>query len=244
MDDFVLVLDFGSPYTQLIARRLRELNVYCEIYPFNKFPESGKVSAVILSGSPFSDIDKDALSFDLDKILNKYPILGISYGAQWIVNQLGGRVQKNEKSKPHSIEMKIIESNLLFEDVEDLSEVWMSANDQIDLLPSGFKTISRSDGLTAAFASLSNQYHYPIYGIQFHPEETMSIEGDKILRNFVFKIAGYQPQWTPSNIVKYKINEIKQIVGNNHVARASASIKSHHNVGGLPEKLKLKPLEP
>ena len=217
MNDLIVILDFGSQYTQLIARRLRELNHYCEIYPYNKFPSDIAVKAVILSGSPYSVLDDNALPFDFDLVLNKYPVLGICYGAQLLAHNLGGKVLKSKVREYGKSIMSVIEGDLLFDDVDPASQVWMSHGDSITQVPNGFEIIAKSNEIVAAFRSESGKYQFPVYGIQFHPEVTHSLQGLQILDNFVNEIAGCTANWTPASMVSETVHRLQTTLGDDHV---------------------------
>jgi GMP synthase (glutamine-hydrolysing) len=220
MKEKIIILDFGSQYTQLIARRLRELNVYCEIYPYNKpFDDIKDASAFILSGSPFSVLDSNALYFDLSQILGKYPILGVCYGAQMTTHQLGGKVLKSEKREYGKANL-VLENgnNELFTNVSPTSQVWMSHGDTIAALPDGFEIIAATDDIpVAAYKSKDGEYEHPIYCLQFHPEVTHSLEGKQILSNFVLGIAGMKGDWTPNSFIEEKISDLKSLLGEDKV---------------------------
>lgn len=217
MNDLIVILDFGSQYTQLIARRLRELNHYCEIYPYNKFPANDSIKAVILSGSPYSVLDENALQFDLSQVLNKYPVLGICYGAQLLAHHLGGKVLKSKVREYGKAIMSIIESDELFDDVDPASQVWMSHGDSITKVPAGFEVVAKTTEVVAAFRSESGKYQFPVYGIQFHPEVTHSLQGKLILNNFVNAISGCKANWTPASMVAETVQKLKTTIGDDHV---------------------------
>lgn len=219
MKDLVIILDFGSQYTQLIARRLRELQVFCEIHPYNKFSvQDKKIKAVILSGSPFSVLDQNALNLDLSNIINKYPVLGICYGAQLIAHKSGGKVLRSEKREYGKAHLANTEQDILWEGITGENQVWMSHGDSVEHVPSGYKTIaSTKDIPVAAYKSEENQFLFPVYCLQFHPEVTHSLHGKEILANFVFKIAGCTPDWTPDSIIEESIRQIRDTVGDNEV---------------------------
>jgi len=218
MNDLVVILDFGSQYTQLIARRLRELNVYCEIYPYNKFVPQPNIKAVILSGSPFSVLDSNALKLDLQAIIDKYPVLGICYGAQLISHQLGGHVLKSEKREYGKANINLKNHHLLFDGLPEDSQVWMSHGDSIESVPDGFKIIAKTnDDVVAAYTSDGDQFAYPIVCLQFHPEVTHSIYGRDILNNFITKIAKVKTDWTAAAMVAASITHIKELVGDDEV---------------------------
>jgi GMP synthase (glutamine-hydrolysing) len=217
MNELVLILDFGSQYTQLIARRLRELNVYCEIYPYNKFPERSDIKAVILSGSPFSVLDSNSLDFELSLIINKYPVLGICYGAQLISHKLGGKVLKSDKREYGKAIMTITESDILFDDIDPATQVWMSHGDSITQVPEGFDIIARTSDIVAAYRSDDGVFEYPVYCFQFHPEVTHSVQGKDMLFNFVHDIAGCACTWTPESMVAETVHRLKEQLGDDHV---------------------------
>lgn len=217
MNELVVILDFGSQYTQLIARRLRELNVYCEIYPYNKFPQRDDIKAVILSGSPFSVLDSNALDFDLSKIINSYPVLGICYGAQLISHKLGGTVLKSDKREYGKAMMTVIEPDPIFDDVGPATQVWMSHGDSITHVPDGFEIIAVSSDIVAAYRSSSHEFGRPVYCLQFHPEVTHSLQGKDILFNFVHLIAGCDCAWTPASMVNETVERLKKEIGSDHV---------------------------
>jgi len=217
MNELIVILDFGSQYTQLIARRLRELNVYCEIYPFNKFPQRDDIKAVILSGSPFSVLDENALDFDLDKIVGVYPVLGVCYGAQLIAHKLGGKVLKSDKREYGKAIMTVTEPDRIFEEVEPATQVWMSHGDSITKVPEGFEIIARTSDIVAAYRSSDTMYTYPVYCFQFHPEVTHSLQGKEILYNFIHEIAGCKCEWTPASMIHETVERLKNELGNEHV---------------------------
>lgn len=220
MKEKVIILDFGSQYTQLIARRLRELNVFCEIFPYNKnLDEIEDANAFILSGSPFSVLDENALYFDLRQIQGKYPILAVCYGAQLASHQLGGKVLKSEKREYGKARMHMLQPECtLFNGLPDGSQIWMSHGDTIAQIPDNFELIANTDDIpVAAFKSIDGTLEQPMYCLQFHPEVTHSLEGSKILANFVFAIAGLKGDWTPASFVEEKVEELRQQLGEDKV---------------------------
>ena len=217
MNELVLILDFGSQYTQLIARRLRELNVYCEIYPFNKFPQRNDIKAVILSGSPFSVLDESALDFDLTKVIDKYPVLGVCYGAQLISHKLGGKVLRSDKREYGKAIMTVTEPDEIFDDIDPATQVWMSHGDSITEVPQGFEIVAKTSDIVAAYRSNSGYYRCPVYCLQFHPEVTHSLHGKEILYNFVHHIAGCKCEWTPASMVNETVARLKTELGGEHV---------------------------
>jgi len=216
MQDTIIILDFGSQYTQLIARRVRELNVYCEIYPFNKIPDlDSNIKGVILSGSPFSVKDKNAPQFNLNKIKGKVPILGICYGAQYIADNYGGEVMPSEKREYGRANLSHIDDNFeLLKKVDLNTQVWMSHGDTITKLPKKYKIgASTKDVEVGAFRNEDE----PTYGIQFHPEVYHTLEGKKILENFVVDICNAKQDWTPEVFAEITINELKEKLGDDKV---------------------------
>jgi GMP synthase (glutamine-hydrolysing) len=204
----ILILDFGSQYTQLIARKIRELNVYCEICPFNHFPDPDEsVKGIILSGSPFSVRDKNAPRPDLEKIKGLKPILGICYGAQYLAQHFGGEVLPS-KTREYG-RAKLISLNTedaLLRGIKEGAQVWMSHGDTIVGLPSGFEiTGSTSDVRVGAFHVEGED----TWGIQFHPEVYHTTEGSIILRNFAVEICGCNARWTPDSFVESSVKRLK-----------------------------------
>lgn len=217
MNQLVVILDFGSQYTQLIARRLRELNVYCEIYPYNKFPSDREIKAVILSGSPFSVLEARALDFDLDLVLDRYPVLAVCYGAQLVSHKLGGTVLRSEIREYGKAVMFVTEPDPVFNDVDPATQVWMSHGDSITKVPEGFSIIAKSSDVIAAYRSDEGQYRYPVYCFQFHPEVTHSIAGREMLYNFIHIVAGVEASWTPASMVEDTVAQLKASLGDDHV---------------------------
>lgn len=217
MNDLVVIFDFGSQYTQLIARRLRELHVYCEIYPYNKWPDRDDIKAVILSGSPFSVLDTNALDFDLSRVLDHYPVLGVCYGAQLISHKLGGQVEKSKTREYGKALISITQEDPLFQHIESETQVWMSHGDSIIELPDGFDTIARTSDVIAAYKSEDGKYRYPVYCMQYHPEVTHSLKGKDMLFNFVHEIARCNATWTPSSMVAETVERLRAELGQDHV---------------------------
>jgi GMP synthase (glutamine-hydrolysing) len=217
MKEKIVILDFGSQYTQLIARRVRELNVYCEIFPYNKMPElDDTTKAIILSGSPFSVTDENALDLDLDRIMGKKPILGICYGAQLIASHYGGKVersQKREYGKAQLSEFQVADDPILHNIPRD-SQVWMSHGDTIMKLPHHFETIAGTESIDVAiFRCNDNYFGDPVYCLQFHPEVTHSLDGLQVLQNFLFDIAGCHGEWTPASFVHETVDALREQIG-------------------------------
>ena len=204
MTEKVLILDFGSQYTQLIARRIRELNVYSEIVPFNKVPElDDTIKAVILSGSPFSVREERALHPNLEALIGKRPVLGICYGAQYIAQHFGGRVEQSETREYGKANLAVIHKKEgLMAGLEAGSQVWMSHGDTIKEIPTQFELLaSTADVEVAAYGSKPGAFRQPVYCIQFHPEVYHSLDGKDLLKNFVIDIAGCTGNWTPAHFV-------------------------------------------
>ena len=233
----IIILDFGSQTTQLIARRVRELDTFCEILPYNKFPQDDPdVIGVILSGSPFSVYDPEAFKIDLSMLRGRYPILGICYGAQFISHTLGGRVEpapSREYGRQHLTTIDL--DNPLFKGFEMGSQVWMSHGDTITAIPEGFQCIASTASVKyAAYycpqpsarpsgtldpSALSPQPSAlcPIWGVQFHPEVFHSTQGSLLLKNFVVNICGSRQEWSAASFVDTTVAELKQQLGNDRV---------------------------
>ncbi len=220
MNEKILILDFGSQYTQLIARRIRELNIYSEIVPFNKIPPlDDSIKGVILSGSPFSVADPNALDVDLEKVIGKRPVLGICYGAQYIAKQYGGKVERSEKREYGKAKLsRIHHSDDLLKGIPADSQVWMSHGDTIMALPDGFELLAGTESIdVAAFRASNGKFAAPVYCLQFHPEVTHSLDGMTLLRNFTRDIAGCHGDWTPASFVEDTVASLKRTIGNDHV---------------------------
>lgn len=216
MQEMILILDFGSQYTQLIARRVRELNVYCEIHPYNKIPEIGKnVKGVILSGSPFSALEKDAPEPNLEYIKGVLPTLGICYGAQYMANTNGGVVAKSKVREYGRANLSFVNSDCaLFQSVPHGSQVWMSHADTIMELPDTFEIVASTRDVKVAGYEIKGE---ETYGIQFHPEVYHSKDGSTLLKNFVVTICGCHQDWTPDSFIESTISELKSKIGNEQV---------------------------
>jgi GMP synthase (glutamine-hydrolysing) len=212
MHQTILILDFGSQVTQLIARRVRELNIYCEIHPWNKIPTlDDSVQGVILSGSPFSVHQEGAPMPDLTPILGHYPVLGICYGAQLLATQNGGEVVRSthrEYGRAHMVSRD--ESSVLFKNIPSDSQVWMSHGDTIlDAGPNTHVICSTADVKVAGYARSDVR----AFGVQFHPEVYHSLDGTQLLRNFVVDVCGCKQDWTPLSFVDETVNELKSKLG-------------------------------
>ncbi|MCK0130780.1 glutamine-hydrolyzing GMP synthase [Flavobacteriaceae bacterium F08102] len=216
MQQKVLILDFGSQFTQLIARRVRELNIYCEIHPFNSTKLNvDDFKAVILSGSPFSVNADNAPTIDLTKIKGKKPVLGVCYGAQYLVHHYGGQVGDSNSREYGRANLNIVDLNApLFENVSQGSQVWMSHSDTIKRLPAGFKKIASTSDVEYAAFTIEDE---DTFAIQFHPEVYHTTEGKKILENFLVKIAGVEQTWTPNSFVETTVSDLKAKLGNDKV---------------------------
>jgi len=220
MHQQVLILDFGSQYTQLIARRIRELNIYCEIKPFHQFQMNDQTKAIVLSGSPFSVRDTNALRISMDHLLGKIPVLAICYGAQLLADSLGGSVVKSDHREYGKAKLHILQKDdVFFDDLEDGSQVWMSHADTVQDLPDHFNLLASTSSIKVA-AFKSDYYGPPVYAIQFHPEVTHTLHGKKILENFLYKICGFRGDWTPAVFIDEQIQSIREKVGDEHVLMA------------------------
>ncbi|MEY3367403.1 MAG: hypothetical protein RI973_558 [Bacteroidota bacterium] len=220
MTEQILILDFGSQYTQLIARRVRELNTYCEIVPYNKVPElDDSIKGIILSGSPFSVKEENALRPDLSKLIGKRPVLGICYGAQLIADQYGGSVARSDKREYGQARLQLFHSDDAFlKGIPQDTQVWMSHGDSILEVPAQFEILAGTGSIpVAAYRSKPGAFDYPVYCLQFHPEVTHSLDGLAMLRNFVHSIAGCSGAWTPAHFVEEKIAGLRQQIGSEKV---------------------------
>jgi GMP synthase (glutamine-hydrolysing) len=216
MQEKILILDFGSQYTQLIGRRVRELNVYCEIYPFNHYPEIDEtVKGVILSGSPYSVRGENSPKINLDQIKGKLPLLGVCYGAQYLAHFFGGEVAASDSREYGRANLKITSTDsLLFQGVSNNSQVWMSHGDTIITLPDNCNIIASTGDVENAAFKIENEI---TYGIQFHPEVYHTTEGTKILENFVVNICGCKQDWTPASFIETTVNQLRLKIGNDKV---------------------------
>jgi GMP synthase (glutamine-hydrolysing) len=212
----VIILDFGSQTTQLIGRRLRELDTFCEILPYNKMPaDDPDVIGVILSGSPFSVYDPEAFKVDLAQIRGRYPILGICYGAQYISHVLGGRVEPAPSREYGRANLATIDtSDPLFKGFSPNSQVWMSHGDTITAIPDGFHVLASTDTVRFAAYRADNE---PVWGVQFHPEVFHSTEGTLLLRNFVVDICGGKQDWSSANFIEQTVAELREQIGSDRV---------------------------
>ena len=216
MEQKIIILDFGSQTTQLIGRRVRELDTFCEILPYNKFPKDDpSVIGVILSGSPYSVHDPEAFKVDLSQFVGRLPVLGICYGAQFISHTLGGKVEKADSREYGRAHLSTVDTtNPLFKGFEQNSQVWMSHGDTITAIPEGFECIaSTNDVKFAAYASKSEA----IWAVQFHPEVFHSLQGTQLLKNFVVDICGSTQSWSAASFVDTTVAELKAELGDDKV---------------------------
>ena len=221
----IIILDFGSQTTQLIGRRVRELDTFCEILPYNKFPVGDdSVIGVILSGSPYSVHDPEAFKVDLSQFVGKVPVLGICYGAQFISFANGGKVEKTNTREYGRAHLQYIDcENPLFRGFEPHSQVWMSHGDSITAIPEGFQVIgSTADVVNAAFYCATpmgeGQEGTPgVWAVQFHPEVFHTVQGSLLLKNFVVDICGSKQNWSAASFVDTTVAELKQQLGNDRV---------------------------
>lgn len=216
MQEKIIILDFGSQTTQLIARRLRELDTFCEILPYNKFPVGDEsVIGVILAGSPYSVYDPEAFKVDLSQFIGRIPVLGICYGAQFISHTLGGRVEPADSREYGRANLGFINAESpLFKGFETGSQVWMSHGDTITALPQGYHAIASTDNVRFAAYQADD---LPVYGVQFHPEVSHSLQGTLLLRNFVVDICGGHQDWSPANFVETTVEELRKQIGKDRV---------------------------
>jgi GMP synthase (glutamine-hydrolysing) len=212
----IIIVDFGSQYTQLIARRVRELNVYCEIFPFNHLPEiTPDVKGIILSGSPCSVLDKDAPFVDIDHYFGDIPVLGICYGAQLIAHKNKGHVLPSQIREYGRARLEEIDQHYdLLKEIQINTQVWMSHGDTISSLPDDFAVIASTSSVDIAAYKVKNR---DVYGIQFHPEVTHTLEGKTVLRNFVVHICKCSQDWTPDIFVETTVADIKSRIGDDKV---------------------------
>lgn len=237
MTEKIIILDFGSQYTQLIARAVREASVYCEIFPFsNNVPDDPFIKGIILSGSPCSVNDKSAPDIDITKLISQYPVLGICYGAQLAAKKWGGIVEKSNKREYGRALLTLKKDDILFKNLTPSSQVWMSHGDSILKLPDNFDLLATTESIPiAAFkkedrwpsAVDSNNTNndqpttiHPLYGLQFHPEVYHSVEGKKIIQNFLVSICGCKQDWTPSHFITDTVEHLKAQIGNKKVIMA------------------------
>ena len=249
MTEKILILDFGSQYTQLIARAVREANVYCEIIPYHKnFEYEPGLKGIILSGSPFSVNDANSPDVNVQFMADRVPVLGVCYGAQLTAKRFGGRVEKSNKREYGRALLHKHKDDVLLHDVMEKSQVWMSHADTILELPEGFELLATTESIpVAAFRKAVETGHalsvresgvkshksgngtlnselrtpnFPLYGLQFHPEVYHSIEGKKILHNFLVNICGCSQDWTPAHFISDTVETLKKQIGDRKVIMA------------------------
>ena len=224
MQEKAIILDFGAQYTQLIARRVREAEIYSEIIPYHSLPAEVPpgVKALILSGSPFSVKDDNSLRPELKAWIGKVPILAICYGAQYIADEYGGRVARSDKREYGKAKLHIrAPQHPLFNGIPDDSQVWMSHGDSILEIPGGYQILADTESIpVAAYASAPGQFDQMVCGVQFHPEVTHSINGYKLLTNFLRDIAGFKERWTPELFIEETVNQIRQQTNGEEVLMA------------------------
>lgn len=221
MTEKILILDFGSQYTQLIARAVREANVYCEIIPYQKpFVFEPGLKGIILSGSPCSVNEEGAPNVDIKSFINNVPVLGICYGAQLTAKNFGGLVAKSNKREYGRAILETKKANTLFDGVSASSQVWMSHADTILEMPAGFELLATTESIPVAAFRKTDTDTKPLYGIQFHPEVYHSTEGKKIIANFLVKICGCNQDWTPAHFISDTVERLKKQIGDRKVIMA------------------------
>ena len=220
MAEKILILDFGSQYTQLIARAVREANVYCEIIPYHKKIEfDDSLKGIILSGSPFSVNDANAPIVNVEELNAHAPVLGVCYGAQLTAKQFGGSVANSSKREYGRALLHKQQDDILLKDVTELSQVWMSHADTILELPAGFDVLATTENIPYA-AFKKSEYTFPLYCLQFHPEVYHSIEGKKILHNFLVNVCHCSQDWTPAHFISHTVERLKKQIGKRKVVMA------------------------
>ena len=217
MTEKILILDFGSQYTQLIARTVREANVFCEIIPYHKPFSTENLKGIILSGSPFSVNEVNAPTLDIAGWNEQLPVLGICYGAQLTAKLYGGKVEKSDKREYGRAQLDVVKSNALLQDISAHSQVWMSHSDTIKQLPRGFELLGTTESIPVAAFHAADR---PLYGLQFHPEVYHSTEGKKIVKHFLVNICGCSQDWTPAHFITDTVEMLKQKIGDKKVIMA------------------------
>jgi len=222
MAEKILILDFGSQYTQLIARAVREANVYCEIIPYQKtFEFDPGLKGIILSGSPFSVNDDKAPDVNVQSFIKHVPVLGVCYGAQLTAKRYGGKVEKSNKREYGRATLQTQKTDdVLLKNISKTSQVWMSHADTILELPTGFELLATTDSIPIAAFKKNGVDNNPLYGLQFHPEVYHSVEGKKILHNFLINICGCSQDWTPAHFITDTVAALKKQIGNRKVIMA------------------------
>ncbi len=218
MTEKILILDFGSQYTQLIARTVREANVYCEIIPFNKaiVYEPG-LKGIILGGSPFSVNEENSPLVNVKEMVSQVPVLGLCYGAQLTAKIYGGRVDKSEKREYGRAILSIKQEDTLLQNVSAASQVWMSHSDTIKELPAGFELLGTTESIPVAAFKYANASGCNLYGLQFHPEVYHTTEGKTIIKNFLVNICKCSQDWTPAHFITETVEALKKQIGNKKV---------------------------
>ncbi len=218
MSEKIIILDFGSQYTQLIARVVRESGVYCEIQPFNRnIVFDNSIKGVILSGSPFSVNEEKSPDIDIQSIADQVPVLGVCYGAQLTAKKWSGKVEKSDKREYGRAGFTISQPDVFFTNISPTSQVWMSHSDTIKALPDNFILLGTTDSIPVAAFKSTAAAAFPIYGLQFHPEVFHSVEGKKMIDNFLALICGCTRDWTPAHFISETIEKLKAQLGNSKV---------------------------
>jgi GMP synthase (glutamine-hydrolysing) len=221
MTEKILILDFGSQFTQLIARSVREANVYCEIIPYNKpFSFDSTLKGIILSGSPFSVNDANNPLVDIASFNAQVPVLGVCYGAQLTAKFYGGKVDKSNNREYGRAIMEKQKEDVLLENVSNHSQVWMSHSDSIVSLPINFEVLATTESIPVAAFKKTSEDSFPLYGLQFHPEVYHSKEGKIIIKNFLVSVCSCAQNWTPASFVTETVEALKQQIGDAHVIMA------------------------
>ncbi len=221
MTEKILILDFGSQYTQLIARAVREANIYCEIIPYHqKFSIDSGLKGIILSGSPFSVNDENAPEVEVSQFNAQLPVLGICYGAQMTAKLFGGKVDKSNKREYGRAFMEIKQKDAIFNLVSEKSQVWMSHSDSIKTLPAGFTILATTESIPIAAFKKDIDEGNPLYGFQFHPEVYHSTDGKQLIKNFLVDICKCSQNWTPASFVEETVARLKQEIGDKQVIMA------------------------
>jgi len=220
MTERILILDFGSQYTQLIARAVREANVYCEIIPYHhEVAFEPHLKGIILSGSPASVNDEKAPLVDIASLNVQVPVLGICYGAQLTAKCFGGLVAKSNKREYGRAQLRRIKEDVIFKGMDPQSQVWMSHSDSIKNLPTGYELLADTDSIPVA-AFKKQEQGFPLYGVQFHPEVYHSSQGKIFLKNFLLEICGCKQDWTPAHFITDTVNALRSQIGKRRVIMA------------------------
>lgn len=221
MTEKILILDFGSQYTQLIARAVREASVYCEIVPYHKTIEfDPSLKGIILSGSPFSVNEEKAPDVNVEALIEKVPVLGICYGAQLTAKRFGGRVEKSDKREFGRAQLHLTKPDVLLKNVSEKSQAWMSHSDTIKELPAGFELLANTDSIPVAAFKKNGTASAVLYGVQFHPEVYHTTEGKKVINNFLINVCGCKQDWTPAHFITDSVDALKKQIGDRKVVMA------------------------